>query len=217
MVAGVAGLPEVLPGPGGPYDGAVNPWLVLATLAVSAAPADPPSLLGITLTRTSFSQVGVALGHATLTRAGEDVQACYTAARAGDRTVVVFTSGAMGGFGLEVGAFALHARAPDRPGMAGCTRSSRVRSDVVTSTGLRLGMSEAAVVKLLGSPAERSPGRLVYRSVRAQAPAPAVRERFAAAGRALGPDDTVQLHEETRLELVGGRVTSIEVARAESI
>jgi hypothetical protein len=201
-------------------------WLLGVTLAVSApgpgalaapAPGAPPSLLGITLTRTSFTQVGSALGHAAITRAGGDVRICYAASRAGDRTVVVFTSGAMSGFGLEVGAFELHARAPEGMGLGSCSRSTRVRADLVTSSGLRLGLPEAAVVKLLGAPTERSAGRLVYRRIESLEPAPELRKKLEAAGRALEPGARVQVLEETRLELGPGGVASIAVERSESI
>jgi hypothetical protein len=110
-------------------------------------------ILEISLGDEMFNRAAMKMGKTTLVERGEAgewrSQACYVSAEGPEKTYLVFEQG-------EVDfAFYLFAEGPDWKGRERCLRSTMVSRGLVTGSGLKLGLTPAEVITVLGKPSVR--------------------------------------------------------------
>jgi hypothetical protein len=128
----------------------------LSAQKVEISDADA-TILELRIGRASLKDVQAKLGSANLTRVahGEesDVSICYVSAI--DGTVLVFYSGAMGGW-KNITWFALWSREAAFPHASQCMSSKAVSRSLHTKSGIRLGLTKADLEQIAGKPTEHS-------------------------------------------------------------
>jgi len=111
------------------------------------------TILGLAIGRASLKDVHAKLGSAKVTRVSRDeesdVSICYVSPS--DGTVLVFYSGAMGGW-KDITWFALWSRKAAFPSASRCTMSAEVSQNLSTQSGLRLGLTKAQFEGIAGTP-----------------------------------------------------------------
>lgn len=143
--------------------------LCVAVFAMRAA-ADSvpplPSLLGFEAGRSFLAEVQARLGQASEIQEPKNPEGfpglCYRSSAADDRTFVIFRAGPSFSFPGDISEFTIRAGPPEDVRANSCTRTRPVRGSLHLSNGLSLGMREKDALKLLGAPAQRSTGKLVY-------------------------------------------------------
>ena len=122
---------------------------------VEIAKADG-SILGLAIGRSSLQDVQAKLGSSKTTRVSRDeesdVSVCYVSPT--DGTVIVFYSGAMGGW-KDITWFALWSREAAFPHSSKCTPSKLVSRSLSTESGLQLGLSSEKLERTAGKPTKR--------------------------------------------------------------
>ena len=122
------------------------------TKRVDVSDADA-AILGLAISRASLKDVQAKLGKATIERVSRDEESdtaiCYLSPA--DGTVLVFYSGAMGGW-TDITHFALWSRAAMYPHRSQCTASTLVSQNVATASGLRLGLTQKQLEEIAGKP-----------------------------------------------------------------
>jgi hypothetical protein len=121
------------------------------------------TILGLAIGRASLKDVQAKLGNANVTRVSRDeesdISVCYVSPI--DGTVLVFYSGAMGGW-KDITWFALWSREATFPHASQCTPSKLVSQGLRTPSGVRLGLTKADLERILGKPKERGTKSLKY-------------------------------------------------------
>ena len=111
------------------------------------------TILGLRIGRASLKDVQARLGTASIGRVSReeesDVSVCYVSPT--DGTVLVFYSGAMGGW-ENVTWFALWSREAAFPHAAQCAHSKLVSRDLAAQSGLRLGLTKQELETIAGKP-----------------------------------------------------------------
>ncbi|HET7208762.1 MAG TPA: hypothetical protein VFI95_19450 [Terriglobales bacterium] len=111
------------------------------------------TILGFTIAHASLEDVQAKLGSTELRRVSKDeesdVSICYVSPA--DRTILVFYSGAMGGW-KDITWFALWSREAMYPHSSECASSSLVSRNLATVSGLRLGLTKKELEKIAGRP-----------------------------------------------------------------
>lgn len=111
------------------------------------------TIMEFAIGRTSLKDVQAKLGKAAVTRVSRneesDESICYVSPA--DGTVVIFYTGAMGGW-EEVTWFASWSREAGFAGVSQCTPSTVVSRNVATPSGLRLGMTREEFERIAGHP-----------------------------------------------------------------
>jgi hypothetical protein len=129
---------------------------------VSITDADA-TILGLTIGRASLNDVQTKLGNGKLARVSRDeesdVSVCYVSPI--DSTVLVFYSGAMGGW-KDITWFALWTREAGFPHASQCTSSKLVSRNLSTQSGVRLELTNAALEQIVGKPTEHAPESVKY-------------------------------------------------------
>lgn len=120
-------------------------------------------VLEFTINRSSLSEVQDALGSAEILPRKEHAanKICYSSARPGDGTSIIFAAGAMGGWkeltSIEIISgdtnFLLRHR---------CTKSGQINKVVGTAGGLNLGFSKEELWAKLGKPTSEVDGNILY-------------------------------------------------------
>jgi hypothetical protein len=109
--------------------------------------------LGLLIGGASLKDVQAKLGSAKITRVSReeesDLSVCYVSPR--DGTVLVFYSGAMGGW-KDITWFALWSSTAAFPHSSQCSTSAKVSHDLTTSSGLRLGLTHSQLEGIAGKP-----------------------------------------------------------------
>jgi hypothetical protein len=154
--------------------GALTLLAHLATASQKATPTSPLSLLvglhaklaGIALGEDSFRQVQVLYGTAQETRSGDAgysrAEICYRGAGAHASARLAFISGPVDISSLVITEVELSAHV-DEPELQGCARSTAVTPDMPILDGLKLGMPDTEIRKLLGPPTTESTNGWYYR------------------------------------------------------
>ena len=120
-------------------------------------------VLEFTINQSSLSDVQDALGSAEILPRKEHAEnkICYTSARSGDGTSIIFAAGAMGGWkditSIEIISGDTNSLLPRR-----CTKSDEINKDVGTTGGLKLGLSENELRAKLGKPTSEVDGNVLY-------------------------------------------------------
>jgi hypothetical protein len=206
---------------------------LLAASLAGHAPASERDLLaphmkvlGVNLESTTLEGAQRLLGRATPRRNGGDAAAsttaeCYVGR---DGTMLVLVSGELGG-GKIITAFELVTReeladfsggesylvpAEKRPR---CAPGKRLSRSTATQGGLRLGMTEAEVRRLLGPPKEAADDHLVFTSEGTEPMTPEQR-KASSAQNAGTPADSFDRFRSVRVELEWGRAIAIRVSQA---
>jgi len=121
------------------------------------------TILDFTLGNTSLKDVQQRMGSAKVervTKAEEsDIAICYVSPK--DGTVLIFYSGAMGGW-EDLTWFALWSRKAAYPRVASCTPSESVFHNLTTRSGLRLGLSQREANQISGTPTKISRSTMKY-------------------------------------------------------
>jgi hypothetical protein len=114
-------------------------------------------VVGLTLFKDEVGDAEHVLGHADVThpRGSMFPQRCY-ASLGNDHTALVLEDWA----GTLVGFRIFRA---DRETIKHCTRTAAVSSRISTGGGLRLGLTEDDVLKLLGTPTKKTQNTFIYR------------------------------------------------------
>jgi len=117
---------------------------------VEIADADA-TILGLTIGYSSLKDVQAKLGAAETARVSHeeesDISVCYTSPI--DHTVVVFYSGAMGGW-KDMTRFAIWSPEAAYPHASQCASSELVSKSLATASGLRLGLTKKELEKIAG-------------------------------------------------------------------
>ncbi len=133
-----------------------------STTRVEIADADA-TILGLTTGRASLKDVQAKLGSATVTRVSHDEESdasvCYRSPL--DGTVLVFYSGAMGGW-ENITWFAIWSREAAFPHASQCIPSKVVSRSLHTQSGIRLGLTKADLQQIAGKPTGHSPQSVKY-------------------------------------------------------
>lgn len=110
------------------------------------------TILDLAIGRASLKDVQAKLGSAKVTRVSSeeesDIGICYVSPA--DGTVLVFYSGAMGGW-KDITWFALWSRTAAFPHTSQCTPSAKVSQSLSTRSGLRLGLRQAQLKEIVGT------------------------------------------------------------------
>jgi hypothetical protein len=189
--------------------------LVLSALAASAGTAQAPigpgslTLLGFTLAKNEIGDVERRLGSARASAAQQHdmTQRCYES-NGTDHTVVVFRDwvGTLSGFSIYTAA--------SNPR---CTKTSLVRSDISTASGLKLGLSPEQVIQILGKPTRRAGSQFVYED---RSEKPLTAEEVADYRRTHPGETGSDLHiwnfTEIKLRFRNSRLSSIDVTHTET-
>jgi hypothetical protein len=121
------------------------------------------TILGLTIGRASLKDVHAKLGSANVTRVSRDeesdVSVCYVSPL--DGTVLVFYSGAMGGW-EDITWFALWSGEATFPRASQCTISKAVSRSLHTQSGIRLGVTKADLEQIAGKATELAARSLKY-------------------------------------------------------
>lgn len=121
------------------------------------------TILGLTIGRSSLQDVQARLGHSRITRVSKDeesdVSVCYVSPT--DGTVVAFYSGAMGAW-KDITWFALWSSEAAFPHSSRCTPSKEVSRNVSTASGLRLGLTEQKLERIVGKPTKHGRTSMKY-------------------------------------------------------
>jgi hypothetical protein len=121
------------------------------------------TILDLVIGRASLKDVQAKLGNANVTRVSRDeesdISVCYVSPI--DGTVLVFYSGAMGGW-KDITWFALWSREATFPHASLCTPSTLVSQGLRTPSGVRLGLTKADLERILGKPTERGTKSVKY-------------------------------------------------------
>jgi hypothetical protein len=132
---------------------------------VEVADADT-TILGLGIGRASLKDVQATLGKANISRVSRDeesdVSVCYLSPA--DGTVIVFYSGAMGGW-KEITSFALWSREAAFPHDSQCTPSKLVSRSIATQSGLQLGLTIQEMERMAGKPGTSEPASAKYEYV----------------------------------------------------
>lgn len=114
---------------------------------------------GINLNSGGFEGIAAKLGQATIIERGDAstgrFQVCYDPATT-NNVHLVFE------FGEDESLFYLFAGGADWSGSKYCVRSKRVPSPLITASGLKIGLTRAAVKAILGRPDTVTANELVY-------------------------------------------------------
>lgn len=121
------------------------------------------TILGLAIGRASLRDVQAKLGSAEVTRVSReeesDVSICYVSPT--DGTVLVFYSGVMGG-GEDITWFALWSHEAAFLHTSQCTPSKLVSRSLRTQSGIRLGLTKAALERIVGKATEHGPKSVMY-------------------------------------------------------
>lgn len=121
------------------------------------------TILGLTIGRASLKDVQAKLGTASVRRVSHDeesdVSVCYVSPL--DGTVLVFYSGAMGGW-KDITWFALWSREATFPHASQCATSKAVSRSLHTQSGIGLGLTNADLEQIVGKPTEHATRSLKY-------------------------------------------------------
>ncbi len=111
------------------------------------------TILGFAIGHASLKDVQAKLGDATVERVSRDEESdtaiCYVSPA--DGTVLIFYSGAMGGW-RDLTHFALWSPKAKYPHQSQCTPSAQVSRNVATTSGLRLGLTQNQLEQIAGKP-----------------------------------------------------------------
>jgi hypothetical protein len=121
-------------------------------MGVSDSRWELPSVLGVRPGVDGFAAVRRTLGDAP-DREGDvegESRICYVSSDPSDSTVVLFESSIFGGNGVLVNAIRVQVRPQAGFDPKTCTRTPKVSKLLRASSGLRLGMGQAEVRRLLG-------------------------------------------------------------------
>jgi hypothetical protein len=117
-------------------------------------------VLGINLGETMFSRAAAQFGKATTVERGDAStgrqQVCYASSGAQDRVHLIFEQGEVG-YTLYV-----FADGPTWEGADRCFVSKAISRSLATASGLRLGMTPAQVIAILGKPTKWRENQLIY-------------------------------------------------------
>jgi hypothetical protein len=123
-------------------------------------------IIGLGIGQASLQDVQAKLGRAKITRVSRDeesdVSVCYVSPT--DGTVLVFYSGAMGGW-TEITRFAVWSRAAAFPHASQCTPSKLVSWNIAAESGLHLGPTRQEIEKIAGKPRTSAPASAKYEYV----------------------------------------------------
>jgi hypothetical protein len=132
--------------------------LLLALTATAEPPRwELPTVLGVRLGVDGFAAVKRTLGGAAEQQGDVEglARLCYVSSDPSDPTVVLFDSSIFGGHGAFVNAISVHAAPPEGLDPKTCRRTPKVSKALRSSSGLRLGMSQAEARRLLGEGVEQ--------------------------------------------------------------
>ena len=164
-------------------------------------------VLGITLGESEFADLERILGSRTASdvREQEGVLACYCSS-GDERTVLQFDTwiGTVVEFHFFKGSRQLVSR---------CTKSKLISDSLATSSGLRLGMSRAQVIALLGTPAKNGEDRLRYELDYNRPPTPEELKRFKDAFAE--PPALMNVYGNIDLRFRNGKVVRVDALRGE--
>jgi len=117
-------------------------------------------ILGIDLNADAYAEAVKTLEFTQVVRRGDAAngreQACYVSAESKHATYLIFERGEVNA------AFYLFSETTPWKGRELCARSDRVSKSIHTESGLRLGLTPAQVIAILGEPSERKANELVY-------------------------------------------------------
>jgi len=120
--------------------------------------------MGFTIGKTTLADVQAKLGCSERRKCSYDSEAddevCYVAPDK-DGTIVVFASGAVGGW-TELTGYKVISSSVDAHCYRQCFRSRKVNRKVKTKAGLRLGLTREQLVALLGAPSEVRGNTLIF-------------------------------------------------------
>lgn len=121
------------------------------------------TILGFAIGHASLVDVQAKLGSAKIERVSReeesDTAICYRSPA--DGTVLVFYSGAMGGW-KDITWFAIWSREAAFPHASQCASSTLVSQSVSTDSGLRLGLTKNEVAEIAGRPTKVGPTSSKY-------------------------------------------------------
>jgi len=121
------------------------------------------TILGFTIGHASLKDIQAKLGNAKIERVsrGEesDTAMCYVSPV--DGTVVIFYSGAMGGW-KDITWFAIWSREAAYPTPSHCAPSTLISQKLATASGLRLGLSKNELEGMAGRPTKVGPASARY-------------------------------------------------------
>jgi hypothetical protein len=124
---------------------------------------DDGAILGFAIGHASLKDVQAKLGSARIERVSReeesDVAICYVSPA--DGTVLVFYSGAMGGW-KDITWFALWSGKAAFADASRCTPSAQVSQNLTTASGLRLGLTQGQLNRIAGTPTKVSGSSAKY-------------------------------------------------------
>jgi hypothetical protein len=174
------------------------------------------TILGLTIGKSSLSDVQAKLGATALLPRKEhaDDSICYISPV--DGTVIVFAAGAMGGWS-DLTEFALWSREASFPHKGSCAKSTLVTQAAATDSGIRLGLSTEALSKILGKPAKMNKVSIKYESACRKRMTERQVETFKAA-KEWNPSDETEYNVSSwvTVTLRGSRASRIVVTKIES-
>jgi hypothetical protein len=139
-----------------------EPYCQNAPKKVEITEADA-TILGLSIGRSSLEDVQEKFGRAEIERVSReeesDVSVCYISPI--DQTILVFYSGAMGGW-KDVTWFAIWSREAAFPHASQCASSTLVSQSVATDSGLRVGLTKKEVAGIAGRPTKIGPTSSKY-------------------------------------------------------
>lgn len=172
------------------------------------------TILGLTIgasLKTVQAKLGAAKSLPTHGNASASNTICYVSPD--DGTVVTFGAGAMGGF-TDVTEFALWSRDAKFPNTSMCTRSTSVSASLATPSGIRLGLEEADLTKIMGKTPTNRRDRTSYEFLCARRMTKAEAERFSNDGSK--DDPYFDLTSSATIHFLNGRTSRIAVYKGES-
>jgi hypothetical protein len=117
-------------------------------------------VLGVNLGETMFSRAAAKLGKAATIERGDAStgrrQVCYSSPGIQDKVHLIFERGE-----VEY-TFYLFSGGPNWEGSDRCVNSKAISTSLVTASGLRLGLTPAQVIAILGKPTKQRENELVY-------------------------------------------------------
>jgi hypothetical protein len=121
------------------------------------------TVLGFAIGHASLKDVQAKLGSAKIERVSReeesDTAMCYVSPV--DGTVLVFYSGAMGGW-KDITWFAIWSREAAYPHPSQCASSTLVSQNLATASGLRLGLTKNELEEIAGRPMKVGPASAKY-------------------------------------------------------
>jgi hypothetical protein len=121
------------------------------------------TVLGLTIGHSSLKDVQAKLGSATsrkVSREDEsDIALCYVSQE--DATVLVFYSGAMGGW-ADITEFEVWGREAMFPRPSDCSPSNLVSRSLSTQSGIKLGLATEELARILGTPSKSGRASIKY-------------------------------------------------------